>query len=224
MGKNKADEDAAVLRAITEVEKIITECQGALGHARVVENSFWDTVSHVIAQVRFDFDKKDITIDEATLFLFRAADIAHRVGSKAEIWAELFIVTITVNVDETSSKLAYKKAREHAIIGLITTIALAGAVVVLLALAGPSMGTSLRFLLPLALSGAGCGIPLAREGRRLHLRAESSEAEKIEVEINPKLSGYAQQLHHAYKTARPKTQDEYGPEGGDERNSSPKLI
>lgn len=210
---NKADNDAAVSRAISEVETTLAECKNifdelrghAQEHTRVLDNSFIDTVEKVISQIKDDYDQGHIAADDAVAYLSRAADIAHRVGRKEAISPELFTMTWPINLDEMKSKLAYKKSREHAIMGLITTMAIVGSVVVLLALAGPSMGASLLFLLPLALSGAGCGIPQALEGRRLHVKAESDDADVINIP-DEKFSGYAQKLQEAYKSLLPKNE------------------
>jgi len=208
---NKSDDDAAVSRAISEVKTTLAECKNifeglrsnAQEHACELENSFIDTVKKVISEMQNDYDQGHITADDAVAYLYRAADIAYRVGQKKAILPELFTMTWPSNLDEVKSKLAYKKSKQHAIMGLITTMAIVGSVVVLLALAGPSMGASLLFLLPLALSGAGCGIPRALEGRRLHVKAESDDADVIDIH-DQKFSGYAQQLQETYKSLLPK--------------------
>lgn len=234
MGANQDENNAAVTHAIGKIEYTLRQCRDMFRHiersaqgnkraiedVHVIEQSFFDAVRDVTTWVKKDYDEGKITAEIATLFLSKAEAIAYRVSHQNPIDPELFKVFTSVNIDAFKSKLAYKKARDHAIMGLITTMAIVGAVAISLALAGPSMGASLLLLLPLALSGAGCGIPRALEGRRLHFKSESDEASITQVEVM-ETSGYAKHLEKAYAALRP--DDKPDPHDGEEHKDSPSL-
>ncbi|NCT56348.1 MAG: hypothetical protein GW760_01350 [Legionella sp.] len=236
MGASREESNAAVSRAIAQVnnalkkslvlfEKLRSNAAGdeqALEDTRALERSFVETVQKITAQVRYDYDQGEITAEEAIFFLNRSDEVVYRVMNQSDVFQALFdtgeVGRRAVNMDKFKAKLAYKKAGQHAIMGLITTLAIVGAVVVALALAGPSLGASLFFLLPLALSGAGCGIPSALEGRRWHLKSESPEAEIQDI-VENKISGYAKDLKKAYAVLRP-DDDTSEPSDGEENKNS----
>ncbi|MDF1828391.1 MAG: hypothetical protein P1U39_08950 [Legionellaceae bacterium] len=238
MGANQDKNKDVVLRAIGRVEETLARFpvvfeqfrhnaasdREVLDGARALERSFVNQVREITAHVQHDYAQGKITAEQAVFFLERADEVVYRVMHKQEVFPALFDMQAvgkrTVNLDKVRSEVAYKKAGQHAIMGLITTLAIVGTVIVALALTGPSLGASLLLLLSLALSGAGCGIPRALQGCRLHLKSERDEAEYADIPEN-KISGYAQHLQKAYAALRP--DDQPAPRDGEEHDDSPKC-
>ncbi|MDF1684728.1 MAG: hypothetical protein P1U36_08750 [Legionellaceae bacterium] len=126
--------------------------------------------------------------------------VLNELKSNADVLKETFVDTVTELIHRVEQAYSQK-----AIYGLLTTMAIVSTVVIALALAGPSMGTSLLCLLPLALIGAGCGIPSAL---REHAAAENAAKHQVSKKT---ISGYKQDLQKAYQDALPK--EEGQPEG-----------
>ncbi|MDF1684726.1 MAG: hypothetical protein P1U36_08740 [Legionellaceae bacterium] len=184
----------------------------AIKRVDTLAKAFGETVAGVVKDVQEAYAKKELTENDAIELLGVAHKLAVAVNKREPIeqnvWEKIVTdkmesSTIRTRTAEERAEIGgmrgdneYASARKKAIFGLsLTTMAIVATVVVSLALAGPSMGTSLLLFLPLTLAGAGCAIPSALKVREIKLETER------DIASGPKAEGYAQKFKDAYQEA-----------------------